>query len=152
MFFPLAYRSLAAGEMTLTIATIDVHAGENGSPLFLDLSPLEAGLLDDEIIVATETRLRVEEKRLKLKLCAEERGSVEVMHIAKLSEPCSDLAKAWCFGQRDPTEYDPNNIVLRIDGDVINPKQTIGELKAELDLDDGDMVEVGILGEATCVD
>eukprot|EP00967_Tisochrysis_lutea_P136695 scaffold244119_cov35-Tisochrysis_lutea.AAC.3 len=70
MFFPLAYRSLAAGEMTLTIATIDVHAGENGSPLFLDLSPLEAGLLDDEIIVATETRLRVEEVRKKPLECS----------------------------------------------------------------------------------
>lgn len=59
---------------------------------------------------------------------------------------------AWCLGQKDPSEYDPTSIVLRFDGDVLAQQRRLGSLKEELELEDGDMLDVSVLQEATCVD
>jgi hypothetical protein len=61
-------------------------------------------------------------------------------------------AAAWCSGQKDPSEYDSSCIVLRFDGDVLDPQRSVGSLQQDLDLEDGDMVDVSVLQEATCVD
>jgi hypothetical protein len=66
--------------------------------------------------------------------------------------PFPRQAAAWCSGQKDPSEYDPTRIVLRFDGDVLDPQRRLVSLKDELDLEDGDMIDVSVLQEATCVD
>lgn len=42
--------------------------------------------------------------------------------------------------------------MLRFDGDVLDQQRRLGSLKEELELEDGDMVDVSVLQEATCVD
>jgi len=107
----------------------------------LQWTPRQAGLSDDDTLLAIEVAA-APEPRLRLKLAAAAKGSVEASLAVPLSTPLRQLTEQWKAKQPAGVVPAKGKLGLSFDGEKLDLAATVGEMAKKFDLEDDDMLDV----------